>query len=107
VAARALLDRIGFAGQDLRRSRQCALRDAIIAETDWDYRTSPVDYDRHVALADKSVLARVNASNPGISPFVREGGTLILSGGWNNVLVPAGAYTGRASTDDAEQLPLG
>jgi feruloyl esterase len=57
----------------------------------WDYRTSPVDFDRDVALADHSDLARVNASNAGISEFVRRGGKLILSGGWNNALVPAGA----------------
>ena len=68
-----------------------ALRDAILKDPAWDYRTSPVDYDRHVALADTSDLARVNASNPDISAYVRQGGKLILSGGWNNALVPAGA----------------
>jgi feruloyl esterase len=57
----------------------------------WDYRTTPVDFDRDVALADRSDLARVNASNPDISEYVRRGGKLILSGGWNNALVPAGA----------------
>jgi feruloyl esterase len=55
----------------------------------WDYRK--VDFDRDVALADRSDLARVNASNPDISEYVRRGGKLILSGGWNNALVPAGA----------------
>ena len=39
----------------------------------------------------RSDIARVSASNPDISPFVRQGGKLILSGGWNNALVPAGA----------------
>ena len=67
------------------------LRDAILKDPGWDYRTSPVDFDRHVALADRSDIARVNASNPDISAFVRQGGKLILSGGWNNALVPAGA----------------
>jgi len=67
------------------------LRDAILKDPNWDYRATPVDYDRHVALADGSDLARVNASNPAISEFVRLGGKLILSGGWNNALVPAGA----------------
>ena len=61
----------------------------ILADPTWDYRS--VDFDRHVALADKSEIARVNASNPNISEFVRRGGKLILSGGWNNALVPAGA----------------
>jgi feruloyl esterase len=50
-----------------------------------------VDLDRHVALADRSDLARVNASDPDISAYVRGGGKLMLSGGWNNALVPAGA----------------
>jgi feruloyl esterase len=67
------------------------LRDAILEDPAWDYRTSPVDYDRHVALADRSDIARVNASNPDISPYVKNGGRLILTGGWNNALVPAGA----------------
>ena len=67
------------------------LRDAILKDRAWDYRTSPVDFDRHVAMADRSDVARVNASNPDISAFVRQGGKLILSGGWNNALVPAGA----------------
>ena len=44
-----------------------------------------------MALADQSDIARVNASNPDISAFVKQGGKLILSGGWNNALVPAGA----------------
>jgi feruloyl esterase len=67
----------------------------------WDYRTTPVDFDRDVALADRSAIARVNASNPDISEYVRRGGKLILSGGWNNALVPAGAildYYNRVET---------
>jgi feruloyl esterase len=78
------------------------------------FRTTPIDYDRHVALADQSDIARVNASNPDISPFVRQGGKLILSGGWNNALVPAGAVLdyyrqvegtiGAASTRQAVRL---
>ena len=67
------------------------LRDAILRDPTWDYRTSPIDFDRHVALADRSDIARVNASNADISAYVRQGGKLILSGGWNNALVPAGA----------------
>ena len=67
------------------------LRDAILKDPTWDYRTTPVDFDRDVALADRSDIARVNASNPDISAYVRQGGKLILSGGWNNALVPAGA----------------
>lgn len=50
-----------------------------------------INFDSHVAAADRSEIARVNASNPDISAFVRRGGKLILSGGWNNALVPAGA----------------
>jgi feruloyl esterase len=67
------------------------LRDAILKDPTWDYRATPVDFDRHVALADRSDIARVNASNPDISAAVRQGAKLILSGGWNNALVPAGA----------------
>jgi feruloyl esterase len=77
------------------------LRDAILRDPAWDYRTSPVDFDRHVALADRSDIARASASNPDISAYVRRGGKLILSGGWNNALVPAGAvldYYNRVET---------
>jgi len=63
----------------------------IFGDPTWDYRKTPVDFDRHVALADQSEIARVSASNPDISGYVRGGGKLILSGGWNNALVPAGA----------------
>lgn len=61
----------------------------ILDDPSWDYRM--VDFDRHVAAADRSDLARVNASNSDISAYVRGGGKLILAGGWNNALVPAGA----------------
>ena len=61
----------------------------ITKDPAFDYRA--VDFDSHVALADRSEIARVNASNPDISGYVRRGGKLILSGGWNNALVPAGA----------------
>jgi len=63
----------------------------IKSDPAWDFRTSPVDFDRDVALADRSDISRVNASNADISEYVRRGGKLILSGGWNNALVPAGA----------------
>jgi feruloyl esterase len=61
----------------------------ILGDPAWDYQK--IDLDRDVALADRSDIARVNASNPDISEYVRRGGKLILSGGWNNALVPAGA----------------
>jgi feruloyl esterase len=70
--------------------RDVVLKDSVLGEP-WDHRTSPLDLDRHVALADQSDIARVNASNPNVAAFVRRGGKLILSGGWNNALVPAGA----------------
>src|SRR4029079_18828182 len=67
----------------------------------WDYRTTPVDFDRDVALADRSDLARVNASNPDISAYLQRGGKLILSGGWNNALVPAGAALDYYASDQS------
>ncbi len=67
------------------------LRDEILKNPAWDFRTTPIDYDRGVALADRSDISRVNASNADISAYVKRGGKLILSGGWNNALVPAGA----------------
>jgi feruloyl esterase len=61
----------------------------ILGDPKWDYRN--VDFDRHVALADMSEISRVNASSPDVSEYLRRGGKLILSGGWNNALVPGGA----------------
>ena len=80
-------------GSDRDRDERAARRDSQ-SDPSWDYRTTPVDFDRDVALADRSDIARVNASNPDISEYVRRGGKLILSGGWNNALVPAGAVAG-------------
>jgi feruloyl esterase len=77
----------------------------ILGDPSWDYRM--IDFDRHVALADRSDIARVSASNPNVSDYVRRGGKLILSGGWNNALVPAGAvvdyYTRVRSTIGAPE----
>jgi feruloyl esterase len=61
----------------------------ILGDPSWDYQM--IDFDKHVALADRSDIARVSASNADIADYVRRGGKLILSGGWNNALVPAGA----------------
>jgi feruloyl esterase len=76
----------------------------ILNDPSFDYRT--VNFDGHVAAADRSDIARLNASNADISDYVRRGGKLILSGGWNNALVPAGAvldyYTRVRSTIGAE-----
>jgi feruloyl esterase len=76
----------------------------MLSDPSFDYRS--VDFDTHAAIADRSDLARVNASNADISEFVRRGGKLILSGGWNNALVPAGAvvdyYNRVSSTIGAE-----
>jgi feruloyl esterase len=90
------------------------LRDAILKSPSWDYRTTAIDFDGDVAAADRSDLSRVNASNPDLSAFVRRGGKLILSGGWNNALVPAGAVVdyyqrveasiGRKNTQNAVRL---
>jgi feruloyl esterase len=83
----------------------------ILGDPAWDPRTTPLDFDRHVTLADSSPIARVNASNPDISAFVRRGGKLILSGGWNNALVPAGAvldyYKNVEATIGAEETQRG
>jgi feruloyl esterase len=61
----------------------------ILGDPTFDYRS--VNFDAHVAAADRSDIARVSASNADVSEYVRRGGKLILSGGWNNALVPAGA----------------
>jgi feruloyl esterase len=67
------------------------LRDVVLKDPTWDYKASRIDYDKHVTAADQSDIARVSASNADIAPFIKQGGKLILSGGWNNALVPAGA----------------
>ncbi len=64
------------------------LRDAILKDATWDFRKTPIDFDRDVARADQSDIARVNAFNPDIAAYLARGGKLILTGGWNNALVP-------------------
>jgi feruloyl esterase len=81
----------------------------ILGDPAFEYQS--VNFDTHVAAADRSDIARVSASNANLSDYIGRGGKLILSGGWSNALVPAGAvvdYYGRVrSTIGAQNTQRG
>ena len=55
-----------------------------------DYVTQPINYDSHVALADRPDIQVVNAIDPDIGKYVQRGGKLIMYKGWNDAGVPPG-----------------
>jgi feruloyl esterase len=59
-----------------------------LKDPQWDYKTSPVNFDSHVAMADSQENSVVNAIDPDISRYVARGGKLILYGGWGDAGVP-------------------
>jgi len=57
-------------------------------DTNWDYKTQPINFDSDVALADKPANLPVNAIDPDIKRFAARGGKMMLWGGWNDAGVP-------------------
>ena len=81
------------AASDWHRDR-CTLRDAMSSQDPImdAHRPTSVDFDRHVAMADRvRCRARQRLERRHRRRSSGQGGKLILSGGWNNALVPAGA----------------
>ena len=63
----------------------------ILDDPTWDYRTTP-SISTVTSRWPIGRTSRASARRTPTSPdYVRRGGKLILSGGWNNALVPAGA----------------
>jgi feruloyl esterase len=57
----------------------------VFKDPNWDFRT--LDFDRHVALADKIDNGLLNANDPNLGPFFARGGKLLMYHGWNDQLI--------------------
>ena len=55
-----------------------------------DYVAQPINYDSHVALADRPDIQVINAVDPDIGKYVQRGGKLMMYKGWNDAGVPPG-----------------
>jgi feruloyl esterase len=84
----------------------------VFKNPDWDFRT--LNFDEHVALADKLDNGVLNATNPDLKAFASRGGKLIIYHGWNdNLIAPRNAInyyssvmkiTGSAATSKSVRL---
>jgi feruloyl esterase len=52
----------------------------------WDYKT--LDFDKDVALADKTDNGAINATDPSLKSFFGHGGKILLYHGWTDQLIP-------------------
>jgi feruloyl esterase len=58
----------------------------VFKNPDWDYKT--LDFDKDVALADKTDNGAINAIDPNLKAFFGHGGKLLLYHGWTDQLIP-------------------
>ena len=61
-------------------------RHAVFQDPSYDFRN--FDFDAHVALADEKFGPIINADNPDLSRFARQGGKLLIYHGWADPLIP-------------------
>ena len=60
-------------------------QNVVFKDPRWDYLT--LDFDRDVALADKTDHGLLNATDPNLKPFFAHGGKLLMYHGWNDQLI--------------------
>jgi feruloyl esterase len=58
----------------------------VFEDLNWDWRTFDVDRDTRLGIS-KTAKA-VDGNNPGLRPFKKEGGKLIMIGSWNSTGLP-------------------
>jgi Tannase and feruloyl esterase len=59
----------------------------VFDNTKWDFRT--FNFDADVRLTDQKMAPILNATNPDLTQFSKDGGKLILFHGWNDAAIPA------------------
>ncbi len=62
----------------------------VFKDPTFDYMARSINYDSHVALADRPDIQVVNAVDSDIRKYVQRGGKLIMYKGWNDAGVPPG-----------------
>lgn len=67
-------------------------RNLVFRDPDWDYRTTPANFDTHVDLAEAPENAPIDATKADISAFAARGGKLLLIGGWNDHTLAPGSF---------------
>lgn len=75
----------GLAGPEPVREAVEFFQFVIANDPRWDFRT--LDFDRDVALAEKSASQVIDAVDPDLEPFFARGGKVLMYHGWNDQLV--------------------
>ena len=54
----------------------------VFRDTNWDYRTRPVNFESDMERVDSPQNTVINALSPDLSAFIARGGKLLMMGGW-------------------------
>jgi feruloyl esterase len=60
----------------------------VFRDSNWDYRTRPLNFAGDVEASDRAEIQPVNAVNPDLRKYFARGGKLLLIGGWADAAVP-------------------
>jgi hypothetical protein len=60
-------------------------KNLVFANANWDYRT--MDFDRDTSIADERAADILNATDPDLEAFHKDGGKLILYHGWSDAAI--------------------
>jgi tannase/feruloyl esterase len=61
-------------------------RYVVLKNPNWDYKS--LDFDKDVAMADKTDNGAINATDPNLKAFFDRGGKILMYHGWADQLIP-------------------